>query len=193
MFPNLHASVSSVTYFDGDPPEVVKVRKMLDYTAEIESSPGFSEWSVACQDSIKAAMAQKRLDKSVANEKVRALLNAARIGGMSQRDFELAAAELRPSSGRGVGFNGRLWHHYLTTDARMSMSTFNEYCGYFLDKGWISELQHRDAQLCLESSQVMLTSAKSDSKEIKELVRNHPGMMSTKQLLFMLAGPQNRP
>ena len=169
MFSNPLASVSSVTYFDGDPPEVVKVRKMLDYIAEIESSPGHNEWSVACQDSLKAAMAQKRLDKSVANEKVRALLNAARMGGMSQRDFELAAAELRPSGGRGVGFNGRLWHHYLTTDARMSLSTFNEYCGYFLDKGWISELQHRDAQLFLESSEAMLTSTKSDSKEIKEL------------------------
>lgn len=187
MFANALPPVTSVTYFDGDPPSLVELRRGLDFHDRLASRSGFAEWSLACQKAIKTGFEQKRLDKSASSAAVRWLLNAAKSGGMGQREFELAAAELRPNGGRGVGFNGRLWHHYMTTDARMSLSVFDEYFTYFFDKGWITESQHREARLFLKSSTGMLNCVKTEKRDVREAVKNNPGLMSLDAYLFVLA------
>jgi hypothetical protein len=70
---------------------------------------------------------------------------------MSQKDFEMSAALLRPSRkndidskiNRSVGFNGTLWHYYMSKEgvARMSLLTFGEYAQYFLSKGWLQNIE----------------------------------------------------
>lgn len=92
-------------------------------------------------DEVKGQLAsQKRNDASVPNDKVRELLQLAKLGGMSQRDFENASSKLRPNSESRYleGFRGSLWNHYIATNARMSCTTFQEYAGYFVEEGWVS-------------------------------------------------------
>jgi hypothetical protein len=100
---------------------------------------------------------KKRADASMSNEKVRELLFAAQMGGMTQKEFELAAGRLRPntSTRSQVGFNGRLWHHYTATDASMSCSTFIENCIEFSGKGWLSLDQCRPMVLDALATQIV--------------------------------------
>jgi hypothetical protein len=93
------------------------------------------------------AMGQKRADKSASNAAVRKLLSAAAAGGMSQKGFEMSAVFLRLGRkkdldsiiSRSEGFKGTLWHFYMSSEARMSLKTFNQYLQYFLSKGWLTD------------------------------------------------------
>ena len=135
---------------------------------------------------LKTALEQKRLDKAASSTNVRWLLNAAKGGGMSQHQFELAAGELQAGGGRGVGFNGRLWHHYMSTDARMSLFTFDLYLTYFFSKSWINELQHREARHFIESSLGIVNFLAGENRGIREIVKNNPGLMSLDEYIFVL-------
>ncbi len=129
MFFNNHSAVSSVT-------SPFRLDKFNFASNAIEKiSHVVSPWIAN----------KKRADASIPNFKVRELLECARQGGMSQKDFELTAGRLRPntSSRSTHGFNGRLWHHYVSADASMSCDTFSEYAQEFRVRGWIDDEQVR--------------------------------------------------
>lgn len=73
---------------------------------------------------------QKQNEFSASSSKVKELLAMAKSNGMSQRQFELLTAKLRPgragASERARGWNGVLWHHYYVRGARMSLVSFRE-------------------------------------------------------------------
>ena len=89
---------------------------------------------------------KKRSDASMSNRKVRQLLELAKSNGMTQKDFELACARLRPNtaSRTGAGFNGRLWHYYMANDASMSCEAFGEYVREFRRCGWLDLQKEKD-------------------------------------------------
>ena len=89
--------------------------------------------------------AQSQLEFSASAEKVKELLDAAKSGGMMQKDFEVLTAKLRPGrsdgSERSRGWNGVLWHHYYVLGARMRLLSFSELVDQFHGKKWISAEQ----------------------------------------------------
>lgn len=178
---------TSVTFTDGDPPELQAVRlQLIDPISKLTGRSGFEGWSQQCQKALVTSLNQKRLDKSASNELVRWLLLSAKAGGMSQRQFELSAAELRPNGGRDVGFNGRLWHHYMTTDARMSLATFGEYALYFFQQGWLTTEQHAEARTVVAAGIAMLSSVGGEDRTMRELAQKHPGLIPTGTFLNMI-------
>ena len=88
---------------------------------------------------------QSQLEFAASAEKVRELLGAAKTGGMTQRDFEVLTARLRPgrveTTERSNGWNGVLWHHYYVRGARMSLVSFRELVCQLAENKWISTEQ----------------------------------------------------
>ena len=86
--------------------------------------------------------AQARHDLSASAEKVKELLNAAKNNGMTQKDFELRTAKLRPGRAakveRSAGWNGTLWHHYYVTGAKMKLLSFSELIDQLEGSNWLS-------------------------------------------------------
>ena len=109
---------------------------------------------------------KKRSDASMSNRKVRQLLELAKSNGMTQKDFELACGRLRPNtaSRTGEGFNGRLWHHYMSTDAGMSCKAFGEYVEEFRDKGWLDHQQEKDLMVEATTTQLLSKLARPDTQ-----------------------------
>jgi hypothetical protein len=83
----------------------------------------------------------KRADASMPNTKVRELLLLARSRGMTQKDFEIASGRIHANTATKnlMGFNGRLWHYYTTTNASMKCISFTEYAQEFHSRGWIGD------------------------------------------------------
>ena len=138
MFPISNATVTSVT---SDP---------FHFLSDADIPSSFAPNSSAdFKTPFWESMQQKRSDRSASSNVVKALLHTAAAGGMTQKDFEQSAAGLRPGRksdadskmDRLGGFNGRLWHYYTTTEARMSLQTLAEYSTHFAAKGWITPAQ----------------------------------------------------
>ena len=88
---------------------------------------------------------QKQHEFSASCSKVKELLGAAKNNGMTQKEFELLTAKLRPgrsdSSERASGWNGVLWNHYYVRGARMGLVSFLELVCQLAEKKWISAVQ----------------------------------------------------
>lgn len=134
---------SQVRFADVDPDMWDRYCRFQEQMARLNDSKEFL-------DAAPSMIADfKRSDLSVPNEAVRQLLAAANSGGMTQIQFEVCAAKLRPNSatrklkknGEPDGLGGRLWHSYMNpnSDQRMSCHTYLQYLVEFTKEGWLQQ------------------------------------------------------
>lgn len=92
-------------------------------------------WQFA--QALRSVLAQKRADVSAPNKLVRAVLRAARHGGMSIKEFENLAAWYNKRSRHDAGYKGALWARYMREGCRMSTLNLRRFLVEAEDAGWI--------------------------------------------------------
>lgn len=205
MIPNFLAQDSSVTSEEAkffelhpglDPASVEFTDGQIDLPDfEVLEVPRFKHLSQIGATARKAALQQKRLDVSISAARVKWLLSTAAANGMSQHDFELVAATTTPGTGRvllpdgswlTVGYNGKLWHHYMKTDAKMKATTFNYYITCFFERGWINDVDQKEAHDFSAMTSGTVSLLKLEKPEVRAVLKTYPELELASELIHVL-------